>query len=46
MISVNDTTSPKLVKSLVKYSYLEERFENGLKRYVISDPIVERAMLK
>ncbi|MDI6862228.1 MAG: hypothetical protein QMC97_02450 [Pseudothermotoga sp.] len=45
-ISINDTTLPKLIKSLVKYSYLEERIENGSKRYVIPDPIVERVMLK
>ncbi|WP_448521258.1 AAA family ATPase [Pseudothermotoga sp.] len=43
---MNDRTLSNVLKALVKYSYLEERFEDGPKRYVIADPIVERTLLK
>ncbi|MGJ8454420.1 hypothetical protein ACSFC1_03850 [Pseudothermotoga sp. U03pept] len=43
---MNDRTLTNMLKSLVKYSYLEERFEDGSKYYAIPDPIVERAILK
>ncbi|MGJ8454414.1 AAA family ATPase [Pseudothermotoga sp. U03pept] len=43
---MNDRTLTNVLKSLVKYSYLEERFESGSKYYAIPDPIVERAILK
>jgi len=43
---MNDRTLTNVLKALLKYSYLEEHFEDGSKRYVIPDPIVERTLLK
>jgi len=31
---------------LVKYSFLDVQFEDGTKKYVIPDPIVEKIILK
>lgn len=43
---INDKTLSAILKSLVKYSYLEEHFIGGSKTYVIPDPIVEKTILK
>ena len=45
-IEISNRRLTSVLKSLVNYSYLEEHFEGGSKRYVIPDPIVERTLLK
>jgi len=42
---INDQTLSNSLKSLVKYSYLEEHFKDGSKTYVIPDPIVKKVVL-
>lgn len=43
---INNATLSKILKSLIKYCYLEEHYEDGSKTYVIPDPIVEKTVLK
>ncbi len=43
---ISNQTLSNVLKSLVKYSYLEEHYENGFKTYVIPDPIVQFTMIK
>jgi hypothetical protein len=45
-IEINNRRLTSVLKSLVNYSYLEEQYEDGSKRYVIPDPIIERMLLK
>jgi len=43
---ISNQTLSNILKSLVKYSFLDVQFEDGTKKYVIPDPIIEKIILK